>query len=204
MYKMRSDIARDLHDEIGSTLTSINVLSKISGQQIENDQLRAKGMINEISEQSLQIQQNMSDIVWAINPENDKLQNMLVRMREYVAQTLEPKNINTLFSVDEPAVKETLNMQQRRDFFLIFKEAINNAAKYSACKNVEISLARQDGNIKLSIIDDGVGFDTAKITSSNGIKNMKARAAALHAVIEIKSASGEGTIVRVHVPLHQK
>ena len=110
MYKMRSDIARDLHDEIGSTLTSISVLSKISGQQIEKDHLKVKGMINEISEQSLQIQQNMSDIVWAINPENDKLQNMLVRMREYVAQTLEPKNINTLFSVDEPAVKETLTM----------------------------------------------------------------------------------------------
>jgi len=203
MHKMRSDIARDLHDEIGSTLTSISVLSKISGQQIEKDH-KAKGMINEISEQSLQIQQNMSDIVWAINPENDKLQNMLVRMREYVAQTLEPKDINTLFSVDETAVKETLTMRQRRDFFLIFKEAINNAAKYSACKNVEIRLVRQDGKIELSIIDDGVGFDTARITSSNGIKNMKARAAALDAVIEIRSASGEGTMVQVNIPLHQK
>src|SRR5262249_14330277 len=126
------------------------------------------------------------------------------RMREYVAQTLEPKNINTLFSVDESAVKETLTMHQRRDFFLIFKEAINNASKYSACKNVEIRLARQEAEIELSIIDDGVGFDTAKITSSNGIKNMRARAASLNAVIEIRSASGEGTIVRVHIPLHQK
>jgi len=202
MYSMRSHIARDLHDEIGSTLTSINILSKISGQHFEKDQDKAKGMIDEINEQSQHIQQSMSDIVWAINPENDKVENMVVRMREFLAHTLEPKNITIDFKFDEAATKESLTMQQRRDFLLIFKEAINNIAKYALCKNVNISLIRQNANIELMIADDGIGFDTTTITSSNGLKNMKARAAALNGEIKIDSTIMKGTVIQLKVPVH--
>ena len=80
------------------------------------------------------MQQGMSDIVWAIKPDNDKLENMLVRMREFASHTLEPKNIETVFVTDEAVLSQSLNMQQRRDFFLIFKEAINNSIKYAGCK----------------------------------------------------------------------
>jgi ligand-binding sensor domain-containing protein/two-component sensor histidine kinase len=202
MYLMRSNIARDLHDEIGSTLTSINILSKISGQHIENDMPKAKTMINEINDQSLEMQQSMSDIVWAINPENDKLENMLIRMREYISKTLEPKNINAIFSANEATINESLTMQQRRDFFLIFKEAINNAAKYALCNNVEIILARQNGTLELLIKDDGIGFDATETTSSNGLKNMKSRAEALNGKIIITSANGKGTSINLKIPFN--
>ncbi len=200
LLEVRNHIAKDLHDEIGSTLTSIKILSEVSQNNIVKDQSKASLLLKKITEQSSQMQQGISDIVWAIKPDNDKLENMVIRMREYISHTLEPKNIKTIFSVDENILTKSIGMQQRRDFFLIFKEGINNAAKYSNAANVKIDLKLQTGNVQLSISDDGEGFDTAKITSSNGLKNIQARAAALNGHATISSAAGKGTSINLTMP----
>jgi two-component system sensor histidine kinase UhpB len=200
LLEVRNHIAKDLHDEIGSTLTSIKILSEVSHNNIVKDQPKASSLLKKITEQSSQMQQGISDIVWAIKPDNDKLENMVIRMREYISHTLEPKNIRTVFSVDENILTKSIGMQQRRDFFLIFKEAINNAAKYSNAANVKIDLKLQTGNVELSISDDGTGFDTAKITSSSGLKNIKARAAALKGNASFFSAPGKGTLISLTMP----
>lgn len=200
LLSVRNDIARDLHDEIGSTLTSIKILSEVSQNNLQKDQQKASSLLHKITEQSSQMQQGMSDIVWAIKPDNDKLENMLIRMREYASHTLEPKNIEVVFSVEEQALSQSLNMQQRRDFFLIFKEAINNAAKYSQATRVEIGLKKEKDCLYLRISDNGIGFITNKETSSNGLKNMKTRAGALQGSLDIQSGPGRGTIVMATVP----
>jgi two-component system sensor histidine kinase UhpB len=200
LLEVRNHIAKDLHDEIGSTLTSIKILSEVSQNNIVKDQSKASSLLKKITEQSSQMQQGISDIVWAIKPDNDKLENMVIRMREYISHTLEPKNIRTVFSVDENILSKSIGMQQRRDFFLIFKEAVNNAAKYSNAVNVKIDLKLQSGNVELSISDDGAGFDTAKITSSNGLKNIQARAMALKGHASFFSAPGKGTLINLTMP----
>ena len=200
LLNVRNHIAKDLHDEIGSTLTSIKILSEVSQNNIVKDQSKASSLLKKITEQSSQMQQGMSDIVWAIKPDNDKLENMVIRMREYISHTLEPKNIRTVFSVDENILTKSIGMQQRRDFFLIFKEAINNAAKYSNAATVKIDLKLQSGNVELAISDDGAGFDTAKATSSNGLKNIQARAAALNGHASFFSAPGKGTLINLTMP----
>ncbi|WP_315817647.1 histidine kinase [Paraflavitalea speifideaquila] len=121
LEKIRNDIARDLHDDIGSTLTSINILSKVSQNNLGRDMHKSSVILENISEQSQQIQQAMSDIVWTIRPDNDKLENMVVRMREYVSHTLECKNIDIVFDVDKDILHETLAMEQRRDFSWFLK-----------------------------------------------------------------------------------
>jgi two-component system sensor histidine kinase UhpB len=200
LLSVRNDIAKDLHDEIGSTLTSIKILSEVSKNNLEKDQQKAFSFLQKITEQSSQMQQGMSDIVWAIKPDNDKLENMLVRMREYASHTLEPKNIETIFIIEEAVLAQSLNMQQRRDFFLIFKEAINNAAKYSQAGKVEITISKETDQLHLRVSDNGIGFDCAKETSSNGLKNMMARAEALKGSVQIHSAPGKGTTVLAKVP----
>ena len=142
----------------------------------------------------------MRDIVWAIKPDNDKLENMLIRMREYASHTLEPKNIEVVFWVEEQALTQSLNMQQRRDFFLIFKEAINNAAKYSQATKVEIGLKKEKSQVYLRISDNGIGFIANKETSSNGLKNMKTRAGALQGTLDIRSEPGNGTMILATIP----
>ena len=113
---IRNDIARDLHDEIGSTLTSINILSTVSQKNIDKNKEKTAISLQQITEQSQQMQQAMSDIVWAIRPDNDKMENMVIRMREFVSHTLESKEIGLAFDVDKNILPQTLSMEQRRDF----------------------------------------------------------------------------------------
>jgi signal transduction histidine kinase len=200
LLAVRNNIARDLHDEIGSTLTSIKILSEVSQNNLHKDQSKTSTLLNKITEQSSQMQQGMSDIVWAIKPDNDKLENMLVRMREYASHTLESKNIMAVFSVEENVLSQSLDMQQRRDFFLIFKEAINNAAKYSQATRVEVKITKEGGRLLLNVSDNGIGFSVSKETSSNGLKNMKTRAEAMQGSINISSQPGQGTTVSASVP----
>jgi two-component system sensor histidine kinase UhpB len=200
LLTVRNNIAKDLHDEIGSALTSIKILSQVSHNNLQKDQGKASSMLEKITEQSSQMQQGMSDIVWAITPDNDKLRNMVVRMREYITHTLEPKNIRTHFEVDEAMLSKNIGMEQRRDFFLIFKEAINNTAKYSGAGHVDILLSGNNKKIHLAIIDDGIGFDTSLITSSNGLRNMRARTEALKGRFYIHSSQGKGVKLEIEIP----
>lgn len=200
MYEMRSGIAKDLHDEIGSTLTSIKILSQVSHSNLSKDKEKASSLLQKITEQSTGIQQSVNDIVWAIQPDNDKLQNMVIRMREYIGHTLEPKDIDVSFNAEKTVLSKSFGMQQRRDFFLIFKEAITNAAKYSKCSRVDILLKSHYNNVVLTIVDDGIGFDTTRVTSSNGLKNMKSRAKAMNGSITIDSQLGRGTVITVEAP----
>jgi ligand-binding sensor domain-containing protein/signal transduction histidine kinase len=199
-FRIRSTIARDLHDEIGSTLTSINILSRVTHYNLEKDKAKAAGLLQKITEQSQDMQQSMSDIIWAIKPDNDKLENMAARMREYLSHTLEAKNIAINFEADEQVLKESLSMEQRKDFFLIFKETVNNAAKYAGSSSVTVKLTKEKNSIVLLVSDEGIGFDVTKKHSSNGLKNMQARAASLKALLVITSAPGKGTQVRLSIP----
>jgi ligand-binding sensor domain-containing protein/signal transduction histidine kinase len=199
-FRMRSTIARDLHDDIGSTLTSINILSRVSRSNLEKDHTKAAGLLQKITEQSEDMQQSMSDIIWAIRPDNDKLENMAARMREYMSHTLEAKNISIHFEADEQVLKESLTMEARRDFFLIFKEAVNNAAKYAGSSIVSVTLCKERNNIVLRISDEGAGFDVTRKRTSNGLRNMQARAHSLKAALVITSAPGKGTTVALTVP----
>jgi ligand-binding sensor domain-containing protein/two-component sensor histidine kinase len=199
-FRIRSTIARDLHDEIGSTLTSINILSRVSYTNLEKDKARASDLIQKITEQSESMQQSMSDIIWAIKPENDKLRNMTARMREYLSHTLESRNIAISFTAEENVMEESLSMEQRRDFFLIFKEAVNNAAKYSQSNQVWVEIKKSGANILLRIRDDGRGFFVNGALSTNGLKNMRARAASLKARLNITSAPGKGTTIQLILP----
>ncbi len=139
MERMRNTIARDLHDDIGSTLTSINILSKVAlRQQADHDNPMGTSMIK-IKDRSSAIMESMSDIVWAINPRHDTIELMIFRIKEFAAEILEPLNINYTFQQDGNFSAIKLDMEKRRDFYLLCKEAINNAAKYSGCQQSDHS-----------------------------------------------------------------
>jgi two-component system, NarL family, sensor histidine kinase UhpB len=201
LLAVRDNIAKDLHDDVGSAISSIKILSEVSYKNIEKDKDKSVSLLQKIITQSEQLQQGISDIVWSVKPDNDKLENMTVRMREYISQVLEPKNINTNFLADEKLLDKSIGMQQRRDLLMIFKEAVNNIAKYSKATIAEISIEQVNNNLLLKIKDNGIGFHTGKITSSNGLKNMQARALNLHGKFTINSQPGKGTVVELQIPV---
>jgi len=190
--KLRNNIARDLHDDIGSVLSSININSKMALSNAGEERI-VRGQLEKIKEHSGRMMEGMSDIVWAINPVNDSMEKMILRMKEFAVEILEPQNINFSFDCSGNVTESTLDVSRRKELYLVFKEAINNAAKYSGCKNIFITLQTDRNNIRLNIVDDGMGFDPELVRSGNGLRNMEQRAAAIGGSLEISSSSGKGT-----------
>ena len=198
--KVRQKVARDLHDDMGSTLSTINILSSMAKNKIKNDPVKVSEYIGKISDNSSRMMEAMDDIVWNINPANDDMQKTIARMREFATNVLEAKDIAFWFNFDDSINTVRLNMEQRRDVFLIFKEAINNAAKYSHCNKVVASISQTGKTIHLSIVDDGDGFDIENADNGNGLKNMQRRARHLNGKIKFSSEPMNGTSILVEFP----
>lgn len=198
-YDLRNKIAGDLHDEIGSTLTSIHILSTVSRQalQVAPDQVRE--MLGQISTQSKAIQQNMSDIVWAIRPDNDKVENVVVRLREYAAQTLEPLNVQTHLYIDEQLVTKVLPLNARKELLLIAKEAINNVVKHSGATTVRITIQKKGQLFQFCVEDNGRWKGDISSTGT-GRRSMQHRADALGGQLAYDIRS-EGTQLTLEFPI---
>ncbi|MBX2946307.1 MAG: tetratricopeptide repeat protein [Cyclobacteriaceae bacterium] len=198
LEKMRSDIARDLHDDLGSALSSINIISQMGITQKNG---LSENYLQRINEQSSRMMDSMSDIVWSINPENDTVDKLLIKMKEFAAEILEPKGI--AYQFDEPSNPAAirLNAGKRKNLFLIYKEAINNAAKYSEGSNISIRLKESDNTLTLAVNDNGKGFLETEIKHGNGLRNMEARAKQVKGTLIRHSKPNEGTTVTVNLPI---
>ena len=201
LEKMRNTIARDLHDDMGSALSSIHIISKVAlttaqGNGKVNEQLK------KIHDHSGLILENMNDIVWTINPVNDTLEKIIYRMKEFAADIFDPLNIDHSFDEAGDFSNIKLGLQTRRDLYLVFKEAVNNAAKYSQCSKVTIDIASTDHRIDVRVKDNGIGFCTDKARSGNGLRNMEQRARQMQAELTIASQPGKGTEVKLCVRSH--
>jgi two-component system sensor histidine kinase UhpB len=201
LEKMRNHIARDLHDDMGSALSSIHIISKVSGTGGMEEQ-KAQNRLTKIHEHSGQMLENMSDIVWTINPANDTLEKIIFKMREFAADILDPLNIESVFGQDGDLHNVRLGLQTRKDLYLVFKEALNNAAKYSRCGKVEIRVVADGRDIELRVRDDGAGFNRNEVKCGNGLKNMEERARQINGELTISSAPGSGTTVTLRIRSH--
>lgn len=201
VVKLRSSLARDLHDDMGSTLSTINILSSMAKAKLGVDPAKSSEFISKISENSQRMMESMDDIVWSIKPENDSMERLTARMREFANQVLESKDIMFSMDIDERILAMKLSMDARRDLFLIFKEGINNAAKYSNASRVFISFGLDHSLFTMRICDYGKGFDFKNLDDGNGLDNMKKRALNINGDLEIKSEVGKGTELILKVQL---
>jgi len=199
LERLRTRIATDLHDDVGSTLSSISILSEILSKQLDNQ--KSVKIVKTIGANAHKMLEKIDDIIWIVNPSNDKFQNLGLRIREFAIPLFESKNIKHVIRFDRQMSELQLPMEARRNIYLIAKEAINNAVKYAECKSVKLSFRMEHPGFIMEISDDGKGFDPEAPTSRNGIKNMRLRAAQINSEIEIKSGAGEGTHIALKVNL---
>lgn len=194
--KVRNHIARDLHDDIGSTLSSINLISKLALQ----DNTDIQKHLQRIADNSSRMMESMSDIVWSINPSHDSFGQVIMKMKEFAGEILEPRNI-AYSVVGEDAVSEIpVDIEKRKNLFLIFKEAINNTAKYSGATRVEVVFRREKDDVFFMISDNGTGFDPARVKLGNGLKNMEARAKSFNGSLSLnndRESTEKGTRIAV-------
>ncbi len=199
--KIRTRVARDLHDDMGSTLSTINILSAMAKSKMNSDAVKTAEFISKISDNSQRMMEAMDDIVWSIKPSNDTMQRVVARMREFATNVLEAKEIEIDFVVDEQVFDAKLNMEARRDFFLVFKEAVNNAAKYSNASIISVEIGTQQKQLYFKVTDDGKGFNTTTADNGNGLGNMHKRAEAMQGKLSINSTLQKGTTVILTVPI---
>ena len=201
IQNIRNEISANLHDDLGASLSNINILNELALRNLKHPD-KAENYLRNAGEDIQNISENLGDIVWNLNPRFDHdLSNLFIRMKRYAADMLEGRNIEPEFSFPVELANYNLSMEKRKDLYLIFKEAINNMAKYSEASHGKISAIIKNGNIHLSICDDGVGFKLKENKSGNGLYNIKHRTAACNGEIYINSAKNKGTEIIVVIPL---
>ncbi|WP_121809294.1 sensor histidine kinase [Mucilaginibacter kameinonensis] len=201
---IRNGIAQDLHDQIGSTLSSISIYSKVARiYQQQQKKEKLSEVLQTIGETADDTISEMSDIVWSINPKNDHMSNMIQKIRSYAQPLCVAKNIAFSLACDQRLLKLTLEMETRKNFFLILKETLNNAIKHSHCKKIVVDIQLKGSKINLKICDDGVGFNyedklaqaASAAEGGNGLRNIKCRVTELNGALVVKSSPGRGTTI---------
>lgn len=194
----RSSIASDLHDDMGATLSSINIFSRLANEKLNGDGSQIKNLLEKINSASQEMMNNMSDMVWAIKPGNDATENLSLKIKGFAREILSPKEINYRIESNENS-EDKISMEARRNIFLIAKEAINNIAKYSEAKNVLIKIEKENGMLHLEITDDGTGFSIQqkeRVRGGSGLNNMQQRAEQLGGEFSIETGIGSGTKIK--------
>jgi signal transduction histidine kinase len=193
---IRSRIASDLHDEIGSNLSSISVSSQIV-KKSEHLNSEEKNMLEEIIVTARESADSIRDIIWFINPDHDNQKDLILRMSDTAAKLL--NGIDYSFIMNKTEKINIKDLKIRKNLFLIYKEILNNIVKHSKAKKVRIYLEEKSKYLQLKVIDDGVGFDETQIVLGDGIKNLKQRTETINGLLEIKSKPSNGTTITLAV-----
>ena len=205
LEKIRTNISSDLHDEIGTSLSSIAIFSELIKGEASGKNQKTNSMLESIERTSRSLIDKMGDIVWAINPDNDKLEDAILKLKDYAVRLLESRGASVHLNIPGDAYKIVLPMDVRRNLLMIFKEIVTNAAKYSEAKNITISFSsiiiNGINNFVLEVKDDGIGFDINASSNGNGLKNIYRRAEEINGNLSLISAPGLGTNCRLEIPL---
>ena len=197
--RLRTRIATDLHDDIGSTLSQIALLSEVA--QRRPAAVEREGPLADIANLSRELVDSMSDIVWAIDPEQDRLGDLTHRMRRFASDLFSHNGSHVRLDLPGEDQNPHIGADIRRQVFLVFKESLHNAARHSGCTEVDLRLRLADGWLDLCIADNGRGFDVAHPSRGHGLASMRRRSEHLGGGLEVDSAPGRGTTVHLRAPL---
>ena len=197
---MRTRIATDLHDDIGANLTKIAILSEVVRQQLQTDG-NSSGPLAAIARISRESVSSMSDIVWAINPRRDTILDLTRRMRQYAEELFAQSDTTLTFTAPASNQQHSrLGIELRRDFFLIFKEAVTNVARHAGCSRVDVELSIEDASLILRVTDNGVGFEPNADADGEGLASMQRRAERLGGTLTLRSRPSSGSTIVARVP----
>ncbi|RCR71196.1 sensor histidine kinase [Larkinella punicea] len=202
LLQIRSDIARDLHDELGSELSGISILSQVAIGRLAHQPAQAQTALTTIGETARHIMDRMRDIVWSLTlhqPQTDAVAN---RLQNMAGSVFEPTGIRPILEISAQLSVASLPPDQWRNLFLIYKEALHNIVKHARATEVAIRLEAEDPHtLCLTIHDNGIGFSPDALPTGHGLRNQHHRAAVLGGTIHIDSRPGSGTTVTLRFPV---
>jgi ligand-binding sensor domain-containing protein/signal transduction histidine kinase len=198
--KERARIAKDIHDDLGASLTQITLLSDRADHEA-SDELRSN--VRKISSTAREIAQSLDEIVWAVNPQHDSLEGLI----EYISQSaddfLEDTSIRSRVKLPPALPHCSIPAETRHQFFLAFREALNNAVKHAEASEIQLEVLAEPAELQIKIADNGIGFDPNKArTRGNGLTNMRKRLEGIGGRFSITSSPGNGTMVNMTISLN--
>ena len=200
LEQQRNSITADLHDDIGASLSSLQVNSAVANQLINKDVVQAKLILHKIETQSKNLADKMGDIIWSMKPGKEESMPMSSRIKNFANDILSATNIDYTIHIDKEVDALIQDITARKNIVFITKEAINNAVKYSGASDIYIELKIISNILSLTITDNGIGFNDS-LPSGNGIANMKKRAKEIKGAITISSIINKGTTITAQIPV---
>ncbi len=201
LERERTRIARDIHDDLGGSLTEIGYLGALAVRDSRSLE-EAREQLDRITERTRELARRLDETVWAVNPKNDSPSQLATYLCRFAREFLEPTAIRCRLDVAGNLPETMLTAEVRHNIFLAVKEALNNAAKHSGAEELWLRLGMTDGTMTIEVADNGRGFNVdATREAGNGLRNMGARMEEAGGQFEVRSAPGEGTTVRLRLPL---
>lgn len=196
----RNRIARELHDDIGSSLSSISIFADLALSELPKDVDKALGLIERVKHKNQEVSETISDLIWAIYSKNDTMGSLVTRVRSFGFDVLTAQGIEVKIEDDFRLKDAALSIELKKNLLLVFKEALNNIAKYSEASRALIVIEYIDGTVHIRISDNGKGFDPTLVRKGNGLAGFQARANAIGARFVLDSAIGNGTRLMLSFP----
>ncbi len=191
----RQRISSDLHDEIGSTLSSINIYAGLAKKEINKDSL-----LDAINQNVSDVINKLDELVWSINPKNESTTSIVNRLRSYAEPITQAREISFEIENEMPDADITLTPETTHDIYLVAKELINNAIKHAQCKHIRVKFSRKQKELLVIVEDDGTGFDETSIPKDrHGLSNIKQRVTAMKG--NIHTLNGNGTSITISIPV---
>lgn len=200
LEKQRSKITADLHDDIGASLSSLQVNSMVAHELLHHHPYRAQKVLEKIASQSKNLSESIGDIIWSMKPGKDEFMTISSRIKNFANDIMGDTNIQYQINIDDEANTGITDITVRKNIVFITKEAINNVVKYSRATTLFVTLHIEPGIAALCIKDNGIGFEP-KLQGGNGLANMKRRAEEIAGEWTLETAPMRGTKICIKIPL---
>lgn len=203
LERVRTQIATDLHDDIGASLSRIHIMGEAIRGNLSRNGNESDGMLGEIVDSSRHLLTEMNDIVWSLNAHRDSFMDLVNRLRAFGSDVLESRGIEWHVAPPDSSIPAHLTPYKRRQLFVLFKEAINNVAKHSGAHKASLRFWRERDFICGELLDDGCGLSEAAFAlapEGNGMRNMRTRAKHLGGTLTISARLQGGVCLNVRLP----
>lgn len=197
----RSRMSRELHDDIGSSMSSLKIYLRLALKEVNLKIEKTEDLIRKSLNEITIIEENLGDLIWAVYSYKSNFENLVLRMKQYAFDTLTAKEIESTFIHPEDLLAIKIPIDYTKNILLMFKEFVNNTAKYSDATKFHFEVQKENEMLTLIFEENGIGFDPDGIQYGKGVQNMRLRADAMKAQLSFSTSPGKGTRVQLVIPI---